>query len=135
MHTFKRRPKMEAVYPCDWQLPIKIESGTKSMGKRVSLLKRRIQGFRSTLLSRVMTWWGRCGLVVTYRLRGQRVIDSKRDYTADSACMWGYCTLNHTYWARRPLIGVVRKLGDEVPAQVTSSSSDLRLKITRSVSK
>ncbi|GBN08463.1 hypothetical protein AVEN_52387-1 [Araneus ventricosus] len=45
IHTFKRRPKMAALYPCDWQLPIKIESGTKSMGKRVSLLKRRIQGF------------------------------------------------------------------------------------------
>ncbi|GBL90968.1 hypothetical protein AVEN_184370-1 [Araneus ventricosus] len=40
---------MAAVYPCDWQLPIKIKSGTKSMGKRVSLLKRRIQGFRHTL--------------------------------------------------------------------------------------
>ncbi|GBN94689.1 hypothetical protein AVEN_268109-1 [Araneus ventricosus] len=36
---------MAAVYPRDWQLPIKIESGTKLMGKRVSLLKRCIQGF------------------------------------------------------------------------------------------
>ncbi|GBN09669.1 hypothetical protein AVEN_33508-1 [Araneus ventricosus] len=44
IHTFKQSPNMAAVYPCDWQLPIKI--GTKSMGKRVSLLKRRIQGFR-----------------------------------------------------------------------------------------
>ncbi|GBO35898.1 hypothetical protein AVEN_259648-1 [Araneus ventricosus] len=35
---------MSAVYPCDWHRPIKIESGTKSMGKRVSLLKRSIQG-------------------------------------------------------------------------------------------
>ncbi|GBN39841.1 hypothetical protein AVEN_103908-1 [Araneus ventricosus] len=47
IHTFKQRPNMAAVYPCDWQLPIKIESGTKSMGKRVSLLKRRIQGFKT----------------------------------------------------------------------------------------
>ncbi|GBN95888.1 hypothetical protein AVEN_152135-1 [Araneus ventricosus] len=47
-HTFKQRPNMAAVYPCDWQLPIKIESGTKSMGKRVSLLKRRIQGFSAS---------------------------------------------------------------------------------------
>ncbi|GBN52781.1 hypothetical protein AVEN_124353-1 [Araneus ventricosus] len=52
IHTFKQRPNMAAVYPCDWQLPIKIESGTKAMGKRVSLLKRRIEGFSLTLKAR-----------------------------------------------------------------------------------
>ncbi|GBM58081.1 hypothetical protein AVEN_10382-1 [Araneus ventricosus] len=35
---------MAAVYPCDWQLPIKIGSA-RSRWKRVSLRKRRIQGF------------------------------------------------------------------------------------------
>ncbi|GBM18439.1 hypothetical protein AVEN_66806-1 [Araneus ventricosus] len=49
---------MAAVYPCDWQRPIKSKSGTKSMGKRVSLLKRRIQGFRykGTRTTAYMLW-------------------------------------------------------------------------------
>ncbi|GBO41572.1 hypothetical protein AVEN_231091-1 [Araneus ventricosus] len=46
---------MEAVYPCDWQRPVKIESGTKSMEKRVSLLKRRIQSFSTCNPPRVHT--------------------------------------------------------------------------------
>ncbi|GBL79633.1 hypothetical protein AVEN_18186-1 [Araneus ventricosus] len=38
--------------------------------------------------------------------------------------MWAWCTLNLTPWVKRPTTGVVRKLGEEVPAQVSSSSSD-----------
>ncbi|GBN05575.1 hypothetical protein AVEN_178025-1, partial [Araneus ventricosus] len=38
--------------------------------------------------------------------------------------MWACCTLKHTQGTNRPPAAAVRKLGEELPAQVSSSSSD-----------
>ncbi|GBM37110.1 hypothetical protein AVEN_103213-1 [Araneus ventricosus] len=37
---------------------------------------------------------------------------------------WAGCTLNHTYGVKCPPAGVMRKFGEGMPAQVSSSSSD-----------
>ncbi|GBM67316.1 hypothetical protein AVEN_55053-1, partial [Araneus ventricosus] len=44
--------------------------------------------------------------------------------TEDLSCVGPLCTLNHTQGVQRPPTGVVWKFGEEVPAQVSSSSSD-----------
>ncbi|GBO12706.1 hypothetical protein AVEN_39594-1 [Araneus ventricosus] len=66
----------------------------------------------------------RDGLVVRSRLRGQTVSSSELDSTEDPPCKWDYYTLNHTYGAKHPTAGVVRKFEDWLLAQMSSSSSD-----------
>ncbi|GBM65210.1 hypothetical protein AVEN_82384-1 [Araneus ventricosus] len=58
------------------------------------------------------------------RLRRRIVPGSKPDSTEDLLCMWTCYALNHTYWFKRPPVGVVQKFGEGVPDQVSSSSSD-----------
>ncbi|GBM70012.1 hypothetical protein AVEN_248830-1 [Araneus ventricosus] len=67
----------------------------------------------------------RSGLVVRCRLRGRSVTGSKPESTEDPFVYLACCTLNHTQGATRPPVCVVRKSGEGVPAQVSSSSSDL----------
>ncbi|GBN49238.1 hypothetical protein AVEN_216372-1 [Araneus ventricosus] len=63
------------------------------------------------------------GLVVRSRLWGRRVPGSKPDSTEDSPCM-GPVHAESYVVAKRPPVGVVRKFGEGVRAQVSSSSSD-----------
>ncbi|GBL75244.1 hypothetical protein AVEN_194476-1 [Araneus ventricosus] len=72
--------------------------------------------FYSTLLE------GRGGLVVSSW--GQRVPGSKPYSTKDPPCMRTRCKLNLTSWDKRPPSGVVRKSGERMPSQVSSSPSD-----------
>ncbi|GBN21905.1 hypothetical protein AVEN_227031-1 [Araneus ventricosus] len=64
------------------------------------------------------------GTRLVARFRGLRVPGSKPDFTKDLLYMWAWCSLNLTPWVKRPLAGVVRKFGEELPAQVLASSSD-----------
>ncbi|GBM65392.1 hypothetical protein AVEN_232322-1 [Araneus ventricosus] len=59
----------------------------------------------------------------------RRVLGSKPDSTEDLPCMWACCTLNHTYGVNRPTAGVVRKFGEGMPVQMSSSSADLGSKL------
>ncbi|GBM92174.1 hypothetical protein AVEN_226584-1 [Araneus ventricosus] len=53
-----------------------------------------------------------------------KVPGMKLDSTKDPLCMLASCILNLTLSAKRPLSGVVRKFREEVPIEVSSSSSD-----------
>ncbi|GBN24750.1 hypothetical protein AVEN_119557-1 [Araneus ventricosus] len=66
----------------------------------------------------------RGGLEVRPLLRGRRDPGSKHDSSVDPPCMSAWCTLNLTSWVERPAAGGVRKFGEGVPAQVSSSPSD-----------
>ncbi|GBM29059.1 hypothetical protein AVEN_209566-1 [Araneus ventricosus] len=70
---------------------------------------------------------GHSGILVTSRLWGLRVPGSKPDSTEDPPCMWACCTPNHTWGTKRPPAGVMRKFGEGMLAQVSSSSSDLKI--------
>ncbi|GBM04722.1 hypothetical protein AVEN_44853-1 [Araneus ventricosus] len=61
--------------------------------------------------------------MVRSRLRDGRVSGSKSDSTGDLPCMWAWCTQNLTSCVKRPLTGVLRKFGEGVSTQVSSSSS------------
>ncbi|GBO38926.1 hypothetical protein AVEN_240257-1 [Araneus ventricosus] len=64
---------------------------------------------------------GRGGLEVRSRLRGRRLPGLKTDSTEDPPCMRPVVSY---VVAKRSSAGVVQKFGEEVPAQVSSSSSD-----------
>ncbi|GBL77041.1 hypothetical protein AVEN_12692-1 [Araneus ventricosus] len=55
---------------------------------------------------------GSGGLVVTYRLWGRRVPGSIPDSNENPPCMWVWCTLNLTSWAKSPPAAVVRRFGE-----------------------
>ncbi|GBN07393.1 hypothetical protein AVEN_10064-1, partial [Araneus ventricosus] len=67
---------------------------------------------------------GRGGLVVRSRLWGQWVPGSRPDSTEDPPCTRGLLHAKSYVVAKRPPAGVAWKLGEGVPAQVPSSSSD-----------
>ncbi|GBL94265.1 hypothetical protein AVEN_16791-1 [Araneus ventricosus] len=64
------------------------------------------------------------GLVVSIRLQGRRAPVLKLDSTQDLPCMRDCCKLHHAQWVKRPPAVVVRKFGQRVPSQMSSSSSD-----------
>ncbi|GBN57659.1 hypothetical protein AVEN_23963-1 [Araneus ventricosus] len=66
---------------------------------------------------------GRGGLVVRSRLWGRRAPGLKPDSTEDPSSMDLLHAKSYVV-AKRPPIGVARKFGERVPAQVSSSSSD-----------
>ncbi|GBM87223.1 hypothetical protein AVEN_129738-1 [Araneus ventricosus] len=65
---------------------------------------------------------------------GRRDPDSKPDCTEDPPCMWACCTLNNSEVAKRPPACMLRRFGEMVPAQVSSSSSDNGSKLRTKVS-
>ncbi|GBN92225.1 hypothetical protein AVEN_247087-1 [Araneus ventricosus] len=72
-------------------------------------------------------------IFITIRINNKsrliRVPGSKPDSTGDTLCIWTRYTLNQTSWAKSPNVGVVRKLGVAVPAQVSSLPYDRNLKL------
>ncbi|GBO26261.1 hypothetical protein AVEN_11754-1 [Araneus ventricosus] len=67
--------------------------------------------------------WGRGGLVVRSRLWGRRAPGPNPDFTEDPPYM-GLLHAKSYVVAKRPPLGVARKLAEGVPTQVSSSSSD-----------
>ncbi|GBN73005.1 hypothetical protein AVEN_21295-1 [Araneus ventricosus] len=65
----------------------------------------------------------RGGLVVRSWLRKWRVVGSKLDST-ENPRVWGLLHPKSLAVTKRPPVGVARKFGEGVPAQVSSSSSD-----------
>ncbi|GBL74558.1 hypothetical protein AVEN_235476-1 [Araneus ventricosus] len=65
--------------------------------------------------------FGRGGLVVRSRPQGKRLPGSKPDFTENTPCM-GLLQAKSYVVANRPPACVVRKFGEEVPAQMSSSS-------------
>ncbi|GBL94248.1 hypothetical protein AVEN_37944-1 [Araneus ventricosus] len=63
----------------------------------------------------------RGGLVLRSRVLGQKVPGSKSDSTEDSLFLWACYKLNHTYGSKSPPAVLVRKFGEGVPAQMSSS--------------
>ncbi|GBO43663.1 hypothetical protein AVEN_100496-1 [Araneus ventricosus] len=76
----------------------------------------------STTSTQTRSRRGLGGLVVRSRYRRGRVPALKPDTTEDTPCMWDCYTLNHSSGTERPPVGVVRKFGEGLPAQVSSSS-------------
>ncbi|GBO12627.1 hypothetical protein AVEN_168487-1 [Araneus ventricosus] len=68
-------------------------------------------------------WRSRC-LVVRSRLWGRRVTCSKPDSTEDPSCVGFVVRKIMRRGTKHPPVAVVRKFGEEVTAQVSSSSSD-----------
>ncbi|GBN14357.1 hypothetical protein AVEN_36723-1 [Araneus ventricosus] len=71
---------------------------------------------------------GRGGLMVRSPLWGRRVPGSKPDSTEDPPCM-GPVARQVIRSCQTPTVGVAWKLGERVPAQVSSSSSDCGSKL------
>ncbi|GBM00618.1 hypothetical protein AVEN_134482-1 [Araneus ventricosus] len=69
------------------------------------------------------------GLVVRSRFQGRRVADSKPDSTEDPPCMGPVARVKSYVVAKRSPAGVVRKFGEGVQVQVSSSSSDRGTKL------
>ncbi|GBM57529.1 hypothetical protein AVEN_97644-1 [Araneus ventricosus] len=70
-----------------------------------------------------MFWWSRSpGCKVSSS--GRRVLGSKSDSTQDPSCMWVCSTLNPTSRPKHLTEGLVRKRGEGVSGQVSSSSFD-----------
>ncbi|GBM84166.1 hypothetical protein AVEN_256620-1 [Araneus ventricosus] len=63
------------------------------------------------------------GLAVRSQLQDRRVPSSKPDSTEDPSGMLACCTLNQTLGGKRPPTDVVRKHGEVVPNQMSSSSN------------
>ncbi|GBN20699.1 hypothetical protein AVEN_31924-1 [Araneus ventricosus] len=61
---------------------------------------------------------GRDDLVVRSQLRSQRAPDSKPGSAEESPCIRAWYSLNLPSWVKYPSIGVVRKFGEGVSAQV-----------------
>ncbi|GBL96939.1 hypothetical protein AVEN_182519-1 [Araneus ventricosus] len=66
---------------------------------------------------------GRGGIVVRSRLWGLKIPGSKLDSTEDPPCMDLLHAKSYVV-AKRPPVGVARKFGEGMPAQVSSSSTD-----------
>ncbi|GBL86385.1 hypothetical protein AVEN_164555-1 [Araneus ventricosus] len=60
---------------------------------------------------------------------GRKFPGSKPNSTENPPCMWACCMLNHKQRTTRPPAGVVRNLGQGVPAQASSSSYESVLKL------
>ncbi|GBN14365.1 hypothetical protein AVEN_275142-1 [Araneus ventricosus] len=57
-------------------------------------------------------------------------LGSKRNFTEDQPYVWDRCKyVKQTQWIKHPLTAVAWKLGEGVPAQASTSSSDCALKL------
>ncbi|GBM68736.1 hypothetical protein AVEN_263562-1 [Araneus ventricosus] len=75
-----------------------------------------------------MSEGGRGGLVVRSRPRG-RSVEARNPIPPKIHRVWGRLQAKSYIVAKRPPVGVARKFGEGVPAQVSSSSSDLGSKL------
>ncbi|GBM13535.1 hypothetical protein AVEN_82803-1 [Araneus ventricosus] len=64
------------------------------------------------------------GLVLTSRLGLEPSPGSKPDSNEYPSCIWVCCILNHMKGLKHPPAGVMRKFGEVLPAQASTSSSD-----------
>ncbi|GBL98030.1 hypothetical protein AVEN_126917-1 [Araneus ventricosus] len=96
------------------------------MGRRVSC--RYLSKVENLKVHRVV-------LVVRSRLRGWRVPGSRPYSTEYLQCIWAKqaqranSKFSYTWGAKHPPAGAVRKFREGVPAEVSSSSSDLSFRI------
>ncbi|GBN43142.1 hypothetical protein AVEN_106079-1 [Araneus ventricosus] len=94
------------------------------MHRRASRYARRSERVKAKVAFGVIyLLTGRVGLVARSGLRSRNVPSSKPDTAKDVPFMWARCTSNLMSWVKCPFTDVVRKIGEAVPVQVSSSSS------------
>ncbi|GBN42894.1 hypothetical protein AVEN_136075-1 [Araneus ventricosus] len=110
-----------AVTPCSTLYNSLPNHRTNIAGKRLSI-DNSLNHFYKNICDR-------CGLVVKSRLSGRKVPESKPDSTHIRHRRYLLHAKSYIVVAKRPPVGVVRKLGEGVPAQVSPSSFDSSSKL------